>query len=1450
MIDRIIDFFVRQKFAAFAVTILIAGWGIYSLSQLSVNTIPDISNEQVRVITVSENLATEEVERLITHPVELEMANLPGVKEIRSVSKYGLSVVTVVFEPQMGTYLPRQLIKEKIAAAKERIPEGAGEPEMAPIMSGLGEIYQYVVETEEGYDSAYSPMELRTIQDWLIRRQLTGIDGVVGINSWGGYLKQYEVAIDPERLESKKITIGQVFEALDKNNANTGGAYIEKEQRAYFIRGEGLIESHEDIRRTLVAKKNGNPITIGDVAEVRNGHALRLGAVTHNGEGETVTGQIMMLKGENSIDVIERVKERVDEVRKSLPEGVKITPYYDRQDLIDRTTSTIWENLSLGGLIVIFVLIILLGSWRSGSIVALVIPLSLLFAFGMMELFGVTVNLVSLGAIDFGIIVDGAVIIVEYVVYRIASSHQQLQGVKGAQRRGLVDEITSNSASRMMRTAFFGQIIILIVFIPILTLSGVEGKMFVPMATTFIFALLGAMVLCFTFVPAACAFLYRKGSQKGANSGPTRIMKAIDRAYTPSLQVALNNRWKVLTIAILLFVGSIYTFNRLGGEFVPQLDEGSLVIHPVLPPGTSLEQTKKTTTRLEKMLLDEFPEVQSVTSRIGAAEVPTDPMSLEMSDMMVKLKPEDQWTSADSKEGLQKKIRDQLSTVPGIDIRFSQPIEMLFSKFLSGTNADVAVKIYGSDLQRLSKLGNRAGELIRPVEGVSSVKVEKTLGSPRITMEPNRTELAEHGVTIEKVNRTVRAAFSGMKAGTVYEGMKRFDLVVRAQKDERSELEDLRQLRIDLPDGGQVPLKELADIGYESGVARISRENTQRRTTVAVNTLERDVESVVQDIQKELGALELPAGYRTEYSGDFKQLQKARKHLFWLVPVALGLIFFLLYITLKSLRLVLMVLSAIPLAVTGGIFTLWLRGMPFSIPAGIGFIALFGIAVLNGIVLISFFEELKGEHGGERNERILEGSRMRLRPVLLTALTDVLGFLPMAVSTSAGAEIQRPLATVVVGGLITSTILTLMILPTLYSLFGKADSSEVGGKNSKPLMASSIIFLLISMPVMGGAQNDSTLSVQEAVDSALARHPSISAAELRIQENEALKRSAYHIGPTYIYRGRSEWGYDGPKGVQSRFGVQQQFELPFTMKAKADYYEARKDRSEASLRLRKQRMERRIRQAYNELAYRIEMRELWERNARIHRKVLKSAQARFQTGDIGRLERTSLKAKVRRISTKLQEARAKEGIQRKELARELFMEDSLKTSIDSLQALGDPALEKKAPSEHPILERQEKAVATGRADLKRQRMERLPDLQFSFMDQAVQGNPGYYGYTFGLQIPIDRLLTGAKVRAAQKRLHREKAQAEATRLDWKKRYQKAVKRFRQSLERLRSFDEERLEEAELLMENAQKRYKAGDIDQVSYVNYMDQAFRIQREYLKAIRDYNRSIVELQYLNAP
>ena len=1040
MINAIIAFSVKNKLIISLMVAGLIGWGLYSFTQIPIGAVPDVTNNQVQVITTSRNLSTQDIEQFITYPIELEMANIPGVTEIRSVSKFGLSVVTVVFEDAMGTYLPRQLISEKLKSAQESIPAGFGTPTMGPITTGLGEIYQYTLEARPGYE--YSPMELRTIQDWIVKRQLSGIPGVVEVNTWGGQLKQYEVAVNPGRLNALDISITEVFDALERNNDVVGGGYIERFNESYFVRGEGLIGNLEDIRNVVVANRDQVPVLIRDIAEVQFGSATRFGAITGNGEGEKVLGQVMMLKGANSNQVIERVKERVAQVQQNLPEGVYINPFLERSELIARTTSTVAENLGLGALIVIFVVVLLLGDLRAGLIVASVIPLALLFGISLMNVFGVAANLMSLGAIDFGIIIDGAVIIVEFIVYRFT---QELGSQVVAQKRNtqaVRDEITIRSASQMMRSAIFGQIIILIVFIPVLSLSGIEGKMFRPMAISFGFALIGAMLLCLTYVPMMASLLVRS-KKKGQETIADKIMKMIRKGYLPVLQSALNYRTATLVGAIVILVIASVIFSRLGGEFVPTLDEGDYVVQPVIKTGTSLGKTVDISTQIERILLDSFPEVSQVVTRIGAAEVPTDPMGMEETDAIVKLKTKDEWTSARSKDELVDHMKRALSVIPGVDFEFTQPIEMRFNELVTGVRSDVAVKIYGEDLGVLYDLGQKVSRLIEPVEGAADVTVEKIAGLPQMQVNYYRPKLAQYGLNVQDLNQIVQMAFGGSIAGTVFEGERRFDLVVRLQSDYRQDLEQLRNLYVDLPQGGRIPLRELADVRYETGPAKISRDNTQRRIVVGVNVRNRDLQSMVDDIQAILSKeINLPPSYRIEYGGQFENLQNAKERLLVAVPVALLLILFLLYLTFRSLRQALMVFSAIPLAATGGVLLLALRDMPFSISAGIGFIALFGIAVLNGIVLVDFFNELKAQ--GEKNlrQRVIKGTSQRLRPVLLTASAAALGFLPMAFSTSAGAEVQRPLATVVIGGLITATLLTLVVLPLLYVTFEKAQHHE------------------------------------------------------------------------------------------------------------------------------------------------------------------------------------------------------------------------------------------------------------------------------------------------------------------------------------------------------------------------------------------------------------------------
>ncbi|MBP6091829.1 MAG: efflux RND transporter permease subunit, partial [Crocinitomicaceae bacterium] len=963
MLEKIIAFSLKNKLIILLFTLGVFSFGIYSVFQISIGAVPDVTNNQVQVITTSRNLSTQDIEQFITYPVEIEMANLPGVKEIRSISKFGLSVVTIVFEDDLGTYLPRQLIAEKIKSASEKIPTGFGTPEMGPITTGLGEIYQYTLEVTPEFKNNYSVTDLRTIQDWVVKRQLSGIKGVVEINTWGGYLKQYEIAISPASLKAINISMTDVFTALEKNNSIAGGAYIEKVNQSYFIRGEGKVKSLEDIENIVVKNSNGMPVYIKNIAQVNFGYANRFGAITGNGEGEKVLGQVMMLKGGNSKQVISDVKNRVAEIQKSLPEGVYINGFLERSELVGKTTFTVAENLILGCLIVIFVVVLLLGNWRSGLVVASVIPLCLLFAISFMNIFGIDANLMSLGAIDFGIIIDGAVIIVEFIAFQIASKSAHLALLTKEEQQLHIDQITFKSASKMMNSAVFGQLIILIVFIPILSLSGIEGKMFKPMAMTFSFALLGAMLFCFTYVPVV-ASLFLKPKEENPNSFSHKLIQKFNSWYLPIITWALANTKKVLYGALSLLIFSIVLFTTMGGEFIPTLDEGDFVIQPVLKTGTSLTKTITTTTKIEKIILKNFPEVTQVVSRIGAAEVPTDPMSMEESDVIVKLKPKSEWVSAESKDELADKIKSALEAqIPNMEIEFTQPIEMRFNELVSGTRSDVAVKIFGEDLNVLAQKAHEIENAIKNVEGASDIIIEKTEGLPQMFVQYDRSKIARYGLNITDLNEMIALSFAGKTVGNVFEGEKRFDMVVRLSESNRHDIEDLKKLYVTTPAGQQIPLDELATIEYTQGPAKISRDNTNRRIVVGINVRNRDLQSVVTDIQKIVATkVKLPAGYYVKYGGQFENLQSAKARLLIAVPIALFLIFILLYFAFGSVKEALMVYSAIPLSAVGGILFLWIRDLPFSISAGVGFIALFGIAVLNGIVLIEHFKELK-HHG-------------------------------------------------------------------------------------------------------------------------------------------------------------------------------------------------------------------------------------------------------------------------------------------------------------------------------------------------------------------------------------------------------------------------------------------------------------------------------------------------------
>ena len=1054
MFQKLITYSIRHKMVVGILTLALAVWGIWSLMHLPFDSTPDITNNQVQVITQAPSLGAQEVEQYITTPIEMALANIPRQEERRSISRSGLSVVTIVFDDAADIYWARSQISQVLEAVAKELPANT-DTELGPIATGLGEIFHYTVRAEKGYEDRYTLTQLRTIQDWIVRKQLAGTPGVAEISGWGGYVKQYEVAVNTDQLNANGLSIGDLYDALQRNNANTGGSYIEQNSNQYYIRGLGVVKSFDDVANITVKTIDGTPVRIKDIAKVQEGHATRFGAVTRNGDGEVVAGIAIMLKGENFQQVIKNVKERIAQIQKSLPEGVVIEPFIDRTNLVERVEGTIAHNLIAGGLIVIFVLVLFLGNWRAGLVVASVIPLSMLFAFALMKAFGVDGNLMSLGAIDFGMIVDSAVIIVEAVVTHINRGEFSQPGVCAAYvarhsagggfalTQAEMDAEVHYSASRIRQSAAFGEIIIMIVYVPLMTLVGIEGKMFRPMAFTVFFAILGAFILSLTYVPMASSlFLSRKVQTKPTFSD--RMITRLQVWYQPILEWVLRCRKDVITAAVALFCVSIVGLKHLGGEFIPSLDEGDFAVEMSMVQGTSLSQMVETCTKAEKLLKEEYPEVKQVVSRIGSAEIPTDPMPVERADIMVALKPKAEWTSATTTSELMEKMEATLKNIPGMEAEFSQPIQMRNNELLTGIKQDVAIKIFGDDLDTLIQQAEKVSKMISAVKGVSGVMVEQVAGLPQIQVKYNHERMAEYGVSVDDVNRVLETAFAGGTAGAVFEGERKFDVVLRLDKNVRH-VEALQNLSIPVAVGQQegeaavtVPLSQLADIVYESAPAQVSHEDGARRICVGFNVKGRDVQSTVDEIQSLLDAkLHLPEGYYYTYGGEFKNLQSAVSRLLIVVPLALIVILLLLYATVKSVRESLFVFSAIPFASIGGVWALWLRDMPFSISAGVGFIALFGVSVLNGIVLIGQMNQRQRDGETDVQKRIIDSCMIRLRPVLMTALVASMGFLPMALSHGDGAEVQRPLATVVIGGLVTSTLLTLLVLPAIYKTFTK-----------------------------------------------------------------------------------------------------------------------------------------------------------------------------------------------------------------------------------------------------------------------------------------------------------------------------------------------------------------------------------------------------------------------------
>ncbi|HVI43995.1 MAG TPA: CusA/CzcA family heavy metal efflux RND transporter [Chitinophaga sp.] len=1448
MLNRIIHFSIKNKLIIGLFILALIGWGSYSVTQLPIDAVPDITNNQVLVISSAPSLGAPDVERFITVPIELATRNIPGIIEQRSFSRFGLSLVTIVFDDKTDVYWARQQVSEKLMQVRQQIPPGMTEPELAPVTTGLGEVFQYVVRPKPGYEGKYDLTALRDIQDWIVRRQLLGTEGIADVSSFGGSVKQYEVAINPEKLKSFQLTISDVYKSLRENNQNTGGAYIEKGPNVLFIRSEGLVQNIQDIGSIAVKRVNGTvPVLVRDIATVQTGKTIRYGAMLFNDQGEVAGAVVMMLKGGNSNKVILNVKKKIAEIEKTLPEGVAIEAFLDRTKMVDNAISTVERNLVEGALIVIFVLVVFMGNIRAGLIVASVIPLAMLFALIMMNIFGVSGNLMSLGALDFGLLVDGAVIIIEAVMHKLTQG-ATLRGVNRITQEQMDNEVES-SAKSMMNSAAFGQIIILIVYLPILSLSGIEGKMFRPMAETVSFAILGACLLSVTYVPMMGAlFLNKKLSHK--ESFADKMMTKVKQWYDPVLKRTLQIPKLVVAGAFLLFGIAVFILTTLGGEFIPQLEEGDFAIDTRLLTGSSLTTTINTTQQAAHVLLKKFPEVEKVVTKIGSGEIPTDPMPMEAADLMVILKPKKDWTTAESFPELAGKMSKALHEIPGITTGFQFPVQMRFNELMTGARQDVVCKIFGDDLDTLALYADKLTRIIQSVSGAKDLYTETVTGIPQLVVNYNREAIARYGASITDVNNTIQSAYAGAVAGLVFEGDKRYDLVIRMNELQKKDLSEIENLPVELPGGGQVPLNTLASIAIQDGPYQIQREDARRRITVGFNVRGRDVQSIVNELQQKVGKhLKFPPGYYVTYGGQYENLQHATRRLSIALPVALLLIFLMLFFAFRKLKYCLLIFSAIPLSAIGGVITLWLRGMPFSISAGVGFIALFGVAVLNGIVLIGEMNQLKKDGMTDLRQIILQATHDRLRPVLMTATVASLGFLPMALSNGAGAEVQRPLATVVIGGLVTATLLTLLVLPALFLLFE-------GGWKRKPHAAMFIIPLL-ALPSLLHAQGTKPMTMQEALHTAQQQNLQLKLSNQQAAYFEALTRTHADLPKTQL---SAELGNINSSAFDNKFTLTQSFAMPVLYKRQRTVFEQEWKGAQLQTNLQQAEVQRLVKLAYLQLQYLKARKHLLQQTDSIFANYARVAKLRHDNGESNLLEKASLENQARQVQMQLELLQDDNKTASTALAMLL---NERNAAIDATDSLSNTAVlfDSTTLQQHPYLEtfRQQERISGSVTRLEKARL--LPDWLLGYSNQSIIGwqtaknrEEQYYGggrrfslAQVGVGIPIFTSAQKAKIRAAEQMQASAVTAAElaATKLytqleqhwnDYTK-YQKAVQYYQQSA----------LPQSGIIIKTANLSYRNGEIGYIEWSTLISNAISLQSQYIDVLKELNTSKTELEYL---
>lgn len=1453
MLNKIIRFSVTNKLAVGIFILVWIVYGTYQLTQLPIDAVPDITNDQVQIITAAPALGAEDVERLITFPIELAVSNVPGIKESRSMSRFGLSLITIVFDDGTDVYWARQQVTERLAQLE--ITENANTPTLAPVTTGLGEIYQYVLKPKKGYEDKFSLADLRSIQDWSVRRQLLGTPGVADVSTFGGELKQYEVAVNPSQLKAMNLGIADVFSALARNNQNTGGAYIEKGPAVLFIRSVGLTKSIADINKIVVKNNGGIPVLIGQIADVRLGSAVRYGALTMAGAGEVCGGIVMMLKGGNSSQVVASVKERIAVIQQSLPEGLLIEPFLDRSKMVNNAIGTVEKNLLEGALIVVLVLVLFLGNLRAGLIVASVIPLSMLFAVAMMNTFGVSGNLMSLGALDFGLIVDGAVIIVEAILFHLYHD-KKYSSVNFLSQQQMNSEVIG-SASRMMNAAVFGQIIILIVYLPILSLTGIEGKMFKPMAQTVAFAILGAFILSLTYVPMISSLVISKRVLHKPNLSE-RIMHKIENVYQGLLTRALKVRILLVGITVVIFAAAVLVFTRMGGEFIPQLEEGDFAVETRLLVGTNLSTTINAVNRIADTLKSNYPEVEKIVSRIGTAEIVTDPMPIEGGDMVIVLKNKSQWSSAKSFTELADKMSATAQTVvPGVTTGFQYPVQMRFNELMTGAKQDVVCKIFGEDLNQLATYAQQLGNIAKSVDGTADWYIETVTGMPQIVIEFNRDEIAKYGLDIELVNKTINAAFAGAAAGKVYEGEKSFDLVVRIGEEGRKNIEDVRNLQVVTPNGAQIPLREVAMIEEIEGPNQIQRENARRRIIVGFNVRGRDVESIVEELQIKVNTqLKMDDGYSIGYGGAFENLQQAKQRLGIAVPVALILIFAMLYFAFSSLKDGLLIYTAIPLSAIGGVFALALRDMPFSISAGVGFIALFGVAVLNGIVLIAEFNRIKKEGKiSDTLQLVMMGTRNRLRPVLMTAAVASLGFLPMALSNGAGAEVQRPLATVVIGGLISATFLTLFVLPALYIIFNRR-SFKVPAK-----ITTTVILMVICCCASFGvnAQDYEGVSLQQALDIANRNNLRVQGARLNERAAEQSRKTAFDPAKAQL---NADVGQVNSAYRDNRLGLSQSISFPTVYVHQSKILKAEVNIAEQDTRLAELELRGAVSSAFASYSSMLKRRELLAHADSIYRLFEAKATLRFEQGAANILEKTSAQTQRQQISNQIRMLEADMSIVLNRF--NALLQDSIKYipghADDKLQITA-AALEA-APTIDalPGYQRARSAVERDYHRWKWERSQLLPDIFIGYNNQSLQGiqningqetfyNSGhrFHYFSTGISIPIFFKAQSARANAAQFLWQSKQKEADQLVIQLQTAMANARKEVEKYREMLEYYETTGLQNAETIIATADQQFQEGEINYLEWVILANQAISIRTAYIDNLQEYNQAVIQLNQL---